>query len=135
MEEDKRDSYVSFLIRSRLKGRAYKGFIINLLGDFIEQFNPREDHRWKWANEIALSPWNGESGLACFKIKETYISHIKMYLFDENRPVYERELSRRIIFRDHYSKYDVEKIYLVADAFEDFLKSRELRYIRENRMR
>jgi len=135
MEEDKRDSYVSFLIRSRLKGREYKKFIINLLRNFIEQFNPRKDHRWTWVDEMVRCHWNEESGLGMCKIKETYIVHLKIYLFDENPPVYERKLSRRIIFRDHYSKNDVEKVYIVADAFEEFLKLRELKYVRENRMR
>ena len=58
-----------------------------------------------------------------------------MYLHDEKQHPYEMERARSIVLRDHYSERDVEKIYLVADNFEIFLKERSVEFERKNRMR
>lgn len=129
--ENECDSYVSFKVISELTGREYKKFISELLFGFLSYVDPSLSQCW--AKEMTYqSRWNEESGLGMFQIMGTHISHLKLYLFDENQS---EELSRNIVFRDHYSKVDVEKIYLVADTFEMFLKSRRIKYMRHNRMR
>ena len=131
--EDNRDSCVIYKISSKLLGADYKNFITDLLEQFLLWANPKID--LVWAKRLTHENlWNEESDLDLFRINETPISHVKLFLYDEhggNEP----RLSRIIVFRDHYTPADVIKVYLVADKFEEFLKLRGIDHTRANRTR
>lgn len=130
---DKRDSYVLFQMPSNLTGWQYKEMIMRLLIDFFLWVDP--NIKPEWAKRLGMSDWNRESGIASLKVRGQYIGHLKMYLFDDKLPHTYSELSKHILFRDHYSQLDVERVYLVANAFEEFLQERGVKYIRHNRNR
>jgi hypothetical protein len=131
---DKRDSCVTFKLKSELSGYEYRCFIEKLLFDFLMWVDPQLDKHL--AERMAYDGrWNEEYGLDYFQINGEYIGHLKLYLYDEDQPAYMDESSRTIVFRDHYSESDVEKIYSVADKFEEFLERENIEYARRNRMR
>jgi hypothetical protein len=131
---EKPDSCVTFKVISGLTGYEYRKYIGELLFDYLSHVDSQLNRHH--AEEMAYrGRWNEESGMGMFQINGEYIVHLKLYLYDEKRPPYEQELARSIVFRDHYSERDVEKVYLIADTFEAFLKSHSVEYIRHNRMR
>lgn len=131
---ERRDSCVTFKMISVLAGRAYKDFVSKSLFDFLMWVDPDLDKHYA-VRMTYESRWNEESGLDLFQINGKSAGHMKLYLYDEDQSGYMKETSRTIVFRDHYSESDVEKIYSVADKFEEFLKRENIEYIRHNRMR
>ena len=128
--EDDRDSFVSFQMKSALTGAEYKQFIADIIEAFILFADPTTAPNWA-KFEAQQHRWNEESRLSMFLINGETFGSIKFYTYDEinnNGP-------RLIVIRDHYSAFDVEKVYLVADKFEEFLKSRGIDYTRHNRTR
>jgi hypothetical protein len=131
---EKPDSCVTFKLISGLTGDEYRKYVGELLFNYLSQIDSQLDQRY--AIEIAYhGRWNEESGMGMFRINEEYIDHLKLYLYDEDETTHYYGYARNIVFRDHYSEWDVKKVYLVADTFEAFLKSRGAEYTRHNRMR
>lgn len=132
--EDNLDSHVTFKMNSTLTGADYMKFITDLLEQFLLWADPKINP--VWAKQLACeNRWNEESSVDMFRVNEASIGHIKLYLYDENGGNYPY-LSRTIVFRDHYdSPAIVEKVHLVSDKFEEFLKFRNLGYTRRNRTR
>jgi len=110
-----------------LKGWEYQRAVEKLLFGFLEWADQKQEG--KWVSSLAYSRrWNEESGISNFYIKGTWVGHVKLYLYDETFYPF----PKHVRIRDHYSPYDVEKVYLVADAFEEFLKEKGVPHKRIN---
>jgi hypothetical protein len=76
--------------------------------------------------------WNEEGIIYGVKFGDEELSSLKMYLFDlDSQFAYKSG----VMFRDHYSAEDVRRTFMVADAFEKFLKRCLVEYERTNPLR
>ena len=125
------DSWVMFYFQTSLTGLKYKEYIHTIMKDFLLWVDPAMDKHW--AQQIALNDnrWNDEGGLE-YCTEKGQSMFCKMYYFDETD---DQWCKKSVLFRDHYSKWDVKKVWEVSDAFEKFLIERNIKYERENRKR
>ncbi len=74
--------------------------------------------------------WNEEGGVSG-NFQGEYFDHCKLYKLDqEGWGVAER--ASGVLIRDHYSPYDVEKVYKISASLEAFLNQMKINYSRHN---
>src|SRR3989344_2118364 len=127
-------SLVRFEVPSAQEGSEFQYYLVGLLRDFMLWLTPDNEAD---ATMMENHPtWNGNEGGIGLHVHGVYISHCKMYLFDgreESRSPYsEFQPWKGVIFRDHDSQSNTLKVFLIADAFERFLKQKGLEHTRHN---
>lgn len=125
------NSRVCFKFKTSLTGADYKLFIYQTMKNFLKWADPKlqESLVANLATNGGENYWNNEGGIGDLKIKGEYIPHCKMYYYDEENT---DTLQRTIIFRDHFSSYALKIVFLISDAFEEFLIINNIPYERKN---
>jgi len=132
-ELEKFDSWVLFEIIFSGEGWKYKQFLSQILIEFMCNLDKNKD---KYSVVRGMT-WNGDEGGLSLHIDDFYISHCKMYCFNGGeRGNYGQnsELWKGVLFRDHNDGvWDVFKIHLISDKFEEFLEKKKIKHKRTNR--
>ncbi len=116
----------------------YHHLLLVLLIEFVEQADPRNKEQAKVMKYHGLGRPNEEGGIGCLTIDRIFIGHCKMYFCDGTResrtlnPEGKWKPWRGLIFRDHDSNLDTAKVFTIADAFEKFLQSKNIKFRRIN---
>jgi len=87
----------------------------------------------KLAGDIAMRiGWDesGNHGLGALNIHGKYLVSMKIHYYDES---VHPDIKRSIVFSDHYCDHSVEKVNIIADAFEAYLNEKKIPYERINR--
>ncbi len=74
--------------------------------------------------------WNMAGGIFARFGKDNLYQQCKLYKFDGTEIYYGYD--RGLLIRDHYSPRDAEKIKLISDGLEDFLKEQNISYARQD---
>ncbi len=135
------DPLVGFVFEKR-EDEVYEWhkFVIELLADFILWCDQRNGDEAEIIRLQGVS-WNeNEGGIGMIWVNGEYIIHCKMHCFDGT----DKSISPSsnylpwygIQFRDHTDQgpplYNVNKVFVIADAFEKFLIERGLEATRDN---
>ena len=132
---------VRFVIPSADDLHDYLSFLMQLLAEFMLDCDDRNRTRSNYQLEgSGFRNWNEEGGIGSIFINNIFIAHCKVYLCDgsEESSIHSQtgEPWRGIIFRDHgdeTSRFgNTVKVFLLSDAFETFLKKREIAFQRQN---
>jgi len=134
MDLKKASAWVLFHIETDKVRSELRSFIENIIGDFLKEVVPWIDDRYLEFTEIWR--WNDEGRTPLIPLminKEKIQVDCKLFLFDDEQGP--RGMEKSILFDDHDSDYSVLKVYAIAEAFEGFLQSHNIKYKRQNRER
>lgn len=155
IQREKLDSYgeklanfwphVSFRIPAvGLHTWKYHRLINALLREFIEKADPENEQSVRVLSHRGFGQPNSEGGIGCVVINGIFVNHCKMYVCDGTKdssqynPDHTWKPWRGLIFRDHAEpnpKYTTAKVFTIADAFEEFLTSKGVKFKRINVVR
>jgi hypothetical protein len=131
MIDEKYDSFVSFEFHTDLISEEYKQFIYSIIEKFLCSTDLVTDRSWLKQISLNNHRWNEEGYIDAFYIEGELFSGCKLYLCDETDMYWKRT----IVFRGHYSKLNVERVFLISDAFEKFLIENDIDFSRHNRLK
>jgi len=120
----------------------YPRSLNKLLVEFIEKADPGNEREAMVMGYRGLGRLNEESGIGTCTINGIFIGHCKMHVCDGTRdsskyhPENKWKKWRGIVFRDHAdSDLNTAKVFTIADAFEVFLASKNIKFKRINVVR
>ena len=125
---ERSDSWALFFIKVELPDEEFRQFIGSLVNKFVLWCDPNfpayTEYKYK------EMPWNLEGSTGVVRIKSKSLVCVKLYFFDSRGWA---GFQRSILFRDHYSEMAIEKVFLIADAFEEFLTEKNIVFERPYR--
>lgn len=130
--------WVRFELPSDFTGNDYRWFITKLLADFVLWLNPEKNAHKSEEMGFGTRNWNNEaSGIALVWVRDKFFTHSKMYLYDGEQVNFGNPASwKGVIFYDHREddcRYgNAIKVFLIADAFEEYLKEKNIPHQRFN---
>lgn len=107
--------------------------LMELEREWMQDFNHNEKYYLYQEHQ-----WNGESRIYGKFGKEELYFDTKFSVYDGTEPHYYKNdfrSKRGFSIRDHYGKKDVVAVHLIADNLEEFLKSKKIKYKRQNFLR
>src|SRR5579872_519277 len=132
--------WARFEIPSELEPKDYRHYIAHILANFVLWANPEKNKVASETIGYGDGHWNDEpSGIELLWIKDQYFLQSKMCLYDGQEAqssLGSPGLSKGILFYDHAdesSRYpNAVKVFLISDAFEEYLKEHRVEYVRYN---
>ncbi len=114
--------HARFEIPSEREGLEYRHFLTQLLTEMLEA----ADDRNKYPRTIENEESGQESGVGDVYIKKFYFEGCKLFWYDGLPGRTPPTWQKGILFRDHRDKgnYTVRSIFLLADAFAEFLATK-----------
>lgn len=120
----------------------YLRLIHNLLVEFVEKADPKNEQETSVIKHRGLGEPNQEGGISLCTVDGIFIDHCKMYVCDgtpdsrQHDPNHKWKRWRGLIFCDHAdSNRNTAKVFIIADAFEKFLFSKGIKFKRINTMK
>ncbi len=122
------DSKVFFSVpQPEMKTEDYRQWVENeLIPGWIVK---KEGNRASAGHDIG--EWNTEGGISAEYGKDKVFQWCKLYKVDGTGSSF-GWLGRGLLIRDHYSPDDAEKIKLISDSLEEFLREQKISYVRQD---
>ena len=135
-------SFVRFEIEGPKNPKNYRKFLTGLMAEFLGIIEEKEGQKRATNRFLHAQPqmWNGDKGaIGALNVSGLRIGYCELYLYDGERAG-ESGLNlclwKGAIFRyEDGGQAEVVKIYLVANAFEEFLKQKGVKFQRFNTKR
>lgn len=133
---------VKFKFITNKTGRDFQDEFRNILADFFEAISQNKTNKQKATclrkGYDHLRFGGDESGVGCFCVGDRFISHCKAHFYDRvSVPEFGRQTEENdycgVVFRNHADPPRLaEEVFLLADAFEKFLRERGIHFKRYN---
>ncbi|MBT5338155.1 hypothetical protein HN858_04200 [Candidatus Falkowbacteria bacterium] len=120
---EQRDSQALFEFKFEGTEEEFKAWLIKLVQEFMQWCDPKV-HRYS-IDDVVSMPWNSEGGIYGFEIEGKLFAWCKMYFFDDAGRYGQK---RALLFRDHHSQSARQEVMRIAEAFEKYLKEKQVEF-------